>query len=175
MFEEDAHYTRARAKRIAKKIAAYTVLVLISIIWLIPFVYLFVQSFGVVYDQTRFIPAKFTFNNYVLLFTDKTYPFWKWWTNTLVIALATAVIQTLIVLMTSYALSRLRFRMRKPLMKFMLILGMFPGFLSMIVIYKLLQFMHLETSLVSLLTSILVVQQCNTISQKVSLIQYLTH
>lgn len=26
MFEEDAHYTRARAKRIAKKIAAYTVL-----------------------------------------------------------------------------------------------------------------------------------------------------
>lgn len=151
MFEEDAHYTRARAKRIAKKIAAYTVLVLISIIWLIPFVYLFVQSFGVAYDQTRFIPAKLTFNNYVLLFTDKTYPFWKWWTNTLVIALATAVIQTLIVLMTSYALSRLRFRMRKPLMKFMLILGMFPGFLSMIVIYKLLQFMHLETSLVSLL------------------------
>lgn len=67
MFEEDAHYTRARAKRIAKKIAAYTVLVLISIIWLIPFVYLFVQSFGVVYDQTRFIPAKFTFNNYVLI------------------------------------------------------------------------------------------------------------
>ena len=67
MFEEDAHYTRARAKRIAKKIAAYTVLVLISIIWLIPFVYLFVQSFGVAYDQTRFIPAKITMSYYLLI------------------------------------------------------------------------------------------------------------
>ena len=36
----------------------------------------------------------------------------------------------------SYTLSRLRFKGRKALMNFMLILGMFPGFLSMILIYK---------------------------------------
>ena len=36
----------------------------------------------------------------------------------------------------SYALSRLRFAGRKALMNLMLILGMFPGFLTMLLIYK---------------------------------------
>jgi arabinogalactan oligomer/maltooligosaccharide transport system permease protein len=50
--------------------------------------------------------------------------------------IATAFFQTFFVLSMSYTLSRLRFKMRKPLMNFMLILGMFPGFLTMILIYK---------------------------------------
>ena len=53
-------------------------------------------------------------------------------------ALATAVLQTVIVLCMSYTLSRFRFKMRKPLMKFMLVLGMFPGILGMIILYRIL-------------------------------------
>jgi arabinogalactan oligomer/maltooligosaccharide transport system permease protein len=49
---------------------------------------------------------------------------------------ATAVFQTFFVLSMSYTLSRLRFKGRKFLMNFMLILGMFPGFLTLILIYK---------------------------------------
>ena len=49
---------------------------------------------------------------------------------------ATAVFQTFFVVSMSYTLSRLRFKGRKALMNFMLILGMFPGFLTMILIYK---------------------------------------
>jgi arabinogalactan oligomer/maltooligosaccharide transport system permease protein len=49
---------------------------------------------------------------------------------------ATAIFQTFFVLTMSYTLSRLRFKGRKGLMNFMLILGMFPGFLTMILIYK---------------------------------------
>lgn len=150
MFEEDINFGRAKAKRITKKVAAYTVLILISIIWLVPFVYLVVQSFGSSYVQRNFFPTTFTLDNYIKLFTDQGYPFGKWFLNTLVIALITAVLQTIIILMTSYALSRLRFKMRKPLMKFMLILGMFPGFLGMIVIYYILKLIHLNASIFSL-------------------------
>ena len=50
--------------------------------------------------------------------------------------LATAFFQTFFVLSMSYTLSRMRFKGRKFLMNFMLILGMFPGFLTMILIYK---------------------------------------
>ena len=39
----------------------------------------------------------------------------------------------------SYALSRLRFKMRKPMMNIALILGMFPGFMSMVAIYYILK------------------------------------
>lgn len=45
----------------------------------------------------------------------------------------------MIVLCMSYTLSRFRFKMRQPLMKFMLILGMFPGMLSMIILYRVLK------------------------------------
>ena len=49
---------------------------------------------------------------------------------------ATAAFQTVFILSMSYVLSRLRFKGRRGLMNFMLILGMFPGFLTMILIYK---------------------------------------
>ena len=41
--------------------------------------------------------------------------------------------------MMAYTLSRFRFKLRKPLMNIMLILGMFPGFLTMIVLYQILK------------------------------------
>ncbi len=63
----------------------------------------------------------------------------KWYGNTLTIALFTSVIQTAMVLSVSYALSRLRFKGRKFIMKAVLVLGLFPGFLTMITLYFLLK------------------------------------
>ncbi len=63
----------------------------------------------------------------------------RWYGNTLTIALFTAVIQTAIVLSVSYSLSRLRFKGRKLIMNVVLILGLFPGFLTMITLYFLLK------------------------------------
>ena len=52
--------------------------------------------------------------------------------------------QTIIVLCMSYTLSRFRFKLRKGLMQFMLILGMFPGILAMIILYRVLDDLHLS-------------------------------
>jgi arabinogalactan oligomer/maltooligosaccharide transport system permease protein len=49
------------------------------------------------------------------------------------------VFQTIITLCMSYTLSRFRFKLRKPLMQLMLILGMFPGMLGMIILYNVLK------------------------------------
>ena len=61
--------------------------------------------------------------------------FVRWFMNTLTIALFCAVIQTIMVLSVSYSLSRMRFKGRKLLMNICLVLGMFPGFLTLIVLY----------------------------------------
>ena len=61
--------------------------------------------------------------------------------NTLTVAIFTCIISTILNLMTSYTLSRLRFKARKPLLNLGLVLGMFPGFMSMIAIYFLLKAM----------------------------------
>lgn len=69
--------------------------------------------------------------------------FVRWFMNTLTIALCCAVIQTIMQLSVSYALSRMRFKGRKLLMNVCLVLGMFPGFLTMIVLYYLLKMLGL--------------------------------
>ena len=109
----------------------YIILTVMSVVWLIPFVILIIQSFrGELGGATPYcFPKEWTLNNYVKLFTKTK--FLTWYGNTLLVSVVVTVVQTLIVLATSYALSRLRFKMRKPLMNLVLILGMFPGFLSM--------------------------------------------
>ena len=116
----------------------YIVLILMVIVWLIPFVFITLESFRCesTFQVGYLFPKKWGFDNYVNLFTKTDFP--KWFINTLLIGLACAVLQTVITLSVSYTLSRLRFKGRKFLMNFMLILGMFPGFLGMILLYKVL-------------------------------------
>lgn len=126
-----------KASKAAGNTVIYVILVLISIIWLIPFACILLQSFRVesTWEVGYVIPQTWGFDNYVRLFSTD---FPKWYLNTFIAALVTAVVQTVIVLCMSYTLSRFRFKMRKPLMRFMLILGMFPGMLSMIILYRVL-------------------------------------
>ena len=117
---------------------AYVLLILISIIWLIPFVCILLQSFRIesTWQVGYVVPQQWGFDNYVNLWqTD----FPKWYLNTFIAALFCAVLQTVIVLCMSYTLSRFRFKGRKGLMRFMLILGMFPGMLTMIILYRVLK------------------------------------
>lgn len=127
-----------RASRALGNTAVYALLIVISVIWLIPFVCILLQSFRVesTWQVGYVIPQQWGLDNYVNLFqTD----FPRWYVNTFTIALFTAIFQTVIVLCMSYTLSRFRFKMRKPLMRFMLILGMFPGMLTMIILYRVLK------------------------------------
>ena len=126
----------ARASRRISNGIIYALLVVITIVWLFPFFGIVCESFKTETKmQTPYLfPKEFGFDNYVRLFKETD--FMKWFMNTAIMGVATAVFQTIFILSMSYVLSRLRFKGRKPLMNFMLILGMFPSFLTMILIYK---------------------------------------
>ncbi len=126
----------AKASRRIGNTVVYIVLIAITIIWLFPFFGIVLESFKVeTKAQTSYLwPQQFGLDNYIRLF--KQTDFLRWFINTGIMGVATAVLQTFFVLSMSYVLSRLRFKGRKPLMNFMLVLGMFPGFLTMILIYK---------------------------------------
>ena len=132
----------------------YVILVIISIIWIIPYVYLIIQSLRAEPGAyiNYLLPKEWTFDNYIKLITDTSlFDFPRWYLNTFVTALVVCVIQTTIVLATSYALSRLRFKGRKGLMNLFLVLGMFPGFMSMTAVYFVLKEIGLTQSLVGLM------------------------
>ena len=127
-----------KASRTIGNTLIYILLIVISIIWLIPFVFIVLQSFRVesTHQVGYIIPQVWGLRNYTELFNSN---FPRWYVNTFISALCTCILQTIIVLCMSYTLSRFRFKMRKPLMKVMLILGLFPGMLSMIILYRVLK------------------------------------
>ncbi|SES90872.1 sugar ABC transporter permease [Paenibacillus sp. NFR01] len=120
---------------------SYIVLVILAIAALYPALWILLSSLRPgksLYSKTL-IPEHFTLDHYKELFTSPVYMFGTWYMNTLKIAVFSMLIGVLLTLLTSYALSRFRFKSRKATMSTLLILGMFPGFMSMVAIYLLLK------------------------------------
>ncbi len=127
-----------RAKTRASNAAIYAILIIMSIIWLTPFVCILLESFRCesTWQVGYVIPQQWGFDNYINLWTTTNFP--VWFKNTLIIGVIASLVQTIITLSMSYTLSRMRFKGRKLLMNAMLVLGMFPGFISMIILFKVL-------------------------------------
>lgn len=143
-----------KLKRNISNTIIYIILTVSAIIWIMPLAWLIMTSFrGETQVYIPYIfPKEWTFDNYIRLFTDTSvvnYP--RWFLNTLVVAACSCVISTVAVLMVSYAFSRLRFKSRKKFLNIGMILGMFPGFMTMIAVYYLLKAMGLTQNLVSLI------------------------
>ena len=131
----------------------YLLLAALAILWVLPIVYLLYTAFRVrpstgIINQLIPENLRLGFGNFARLFRATDFPIWL--KNTLVVSISSCALTTLFILMVSYALSRLRFRMRKPLMRVLLVLGMFPGFMSMIAVYFILKAMGLTNSLLAL-------------------------
>ncbi|HGN5880569.1 TPA: sugar ABC transporter permease [Streptococcus pyogenes] len=130
----------------------YATLIILSIIWLFPIAWVILTSFhseGTAYVN-YFIPKTFTLNHYINLFTNETFPFGKWFMNTLIVATFTCIISTFITVAIAYSLSRIKFKFRNGFLKLALILNMFPGFMSMIAIYYILKALGLTQTLTAL-------------------------
>jgi len=141
-------------KRQLNDIIIYVVLSVTGIIWISPLIWMVLHSFRAegLSDVMYLIPKHFTLDNYIKLFTDtKTFDYPRWFLNTLFVAVCSCIISTLAVLMVSYSFSRLRFKARKPFINIGMILGMFPGFMTMIAIYYLLKAMNLTQTLFALI------------------------
>ena len=142
-------------KKQVRFVLRHVVLLLLAAIWLVPIVWLVVTSFsgykGI--NTAHFFPQTWSLDNYITLFLkpDSVVQYKAWFTNTLVIAIFTCIISTVLVLMVAYTMSCLRFKGRKGLMSFSIILNMFPGVLSMIAVYFILKSLGLTNSHVGMI------------------------
>ncbi len=133
-----------KSKQRITDIIVHVFLTILSIIWLFPVFWIVLLSFR---DQRgQYIksfwpePGSFTLANYQKLFLETDiFNFPRWFVNTLLIAVVSCILTTFFILAVSYTMSRLRFKMRKPMLNIALVLGMFPGFLAMIAVYYILK------------------------------------
>ena len=138
-----------------KVVLRHVFLAVLALIWLVPIIWLVCTSLSAYtgVNFSHFFPTEWSLKNYYKLFfqPDTAANFPAWFRNTLVVAFFSCIVSTAFVLMTSYAFSCMRFKGRKKLMSFSIILGMFPGVLSMIAVYFVLKMLGLVDSVVGLI------------------------
>lgn len=142
-----------KRSRLIDAIWSNALVILLALIWITPVLWIVMASFS---NQTGYISPTFfptfdqlTLNNYIKLFTETS--FLTWVLNTLIVAVLNTLFTTLFTVLTAYSLSRFRFKMRKTFLNITLILGMFPGFMSMVAVYFILAELNLTNSVFALL------------------------
>lgn len=116
----------------------YSFFAVLTITTVYPIVWIIGSSFnpGDSLFNTTMFPENPSLKHYIALFKETDYPIWYW--NTVKIATANMLLSTTLVLMAAYAFSRYRFKGRRSGLMAMLVLQMFPSFLSLIAIFVLL-------------------------------------
>lgn len=146
MSKSSVPMTGAKIRKTVINVIIHVILAILAFIWVLPIFWVILTSFKAEKGSyvTTFFPQSYTINNYVRLFTDTTIlNFPRMFTNTLIIAIFTCIISTIFVLSVSYCMSRMRFKLRRPFMNIAMILGLFPGFMSMVAVYYILKALNL--------------------------------
>lgn len=123
-----------------RKLKAFFVnleLILVCLVVIIPVIWIVMSSFnkGKGLMSSTLLPKSITFDNYIQLFRETDYLIW--FKNSLSIALLNAFVSVILIMVTAWVVSRFQFKGRKTGLMTMLILSMFPSFLSMTAIYTL--------------------------------------
>lgn len=137
-----AKYKSAKTKRFVNNTIVHVSLAILAFIWVFPIIWVVLTSFRAEKGSyvSTFLPRSYTLDNYIKLFTDTSIlNFPRMFMNTVIIAIFSCLIATFYTLAVSYCLSRLKFKLRKPYMNMAMILGLFPGFMSMVAVYFILK------------------------------------
>ena len=148
-----------KIRRVTGDIFAHLFLAILAVIWLVPIVWVFAESFNknTAPYTSSFFPKEWTLDNYKVLFTDRNVlDFPKMFMTTFIIACFTCGISVIFVLSVAYCMSRMRFRVRKTFMNVVLILGMFPGIMAVTAIYFILKALGLSSGAMTTVALILV-------------------
>lgn len=103
-----------RKSRLKGKIVSHVILLLASLLFMIPFVYMISISLAsdssVVLAQYTLIPREFHFENYINIFKDTKVDVWLW--NSVVITVANTLLTLISCSMVAYAFARLRAKLK---------------------------------------------------------------
>ena len=90
-------------------------------------------------NLTSFLPREVSWVNYKLLFDDPRIPYLTWMKNSLIIAVAVALLSVTIGAASAFAFSRLRFKGKVSGLKLLLLVQMFPAILAISAVYVIME------------------------------------
>ncbi|HNZ40703.1 MAG TPA: sugar ABC transporter permease [Clostridia bacterium] len=152
------NYLNLSSSEKISRLGAYILLIALCLIWLYPIVWIVLNAFRTEFNPdgtmvgtvvSHYWPKQVGWDNFKILFTNTYFP--VWFRNTLVVAVFTCILSTMLNMSVSYVMSKVKFKMRKPFMNIAMVMGLFPGFMSMIAIYYILKALGLTQTLFALI------------------------
>jgi len=124
-----------KIKKILTAILIYIELIIVAVIVIYPLLWVLGsalnESSGI--SRSSIIPEKISLDNFKRLFTQFSYG--KWYLNTLYVAVLTTIFSLIIHTMTAFVFARFSFKGRKAGLLTVMILQMFPSFMSLTALY----------------------------------------
>jgi len=112
-------------------------LIIMAILVLVPIIWIVLSAFnpGNGLATSSLIPKSLTLDNFRRLFVETNYGLW--FLNSMSIAVLNAILSVILILITAWIMSRFKFKGKKASLMTILLLSMFPTFLSMAALYTL--------------------------------------
>lgn len=127
------------------------ILIVIGIICIYPFLFMLSSSFKISGEVLQYpiklIPEHIVFTNFTDLFGDPYYDFGRWYINTIVMTVTTILVKIVIVTMTAYAFSKIKFKGRDIIFLVLLSALMIPGDIMIIPRYIIFKQIHILDSM----------------------------
>ncbi len=160
-----------KLKNLRTSIFFHIILVVLAVIWLYPILWMVLMAFREEYTpggdfigivQGSYFPKGLGFENFRRLFKGSPGSvdyaqgwFGRWFLNTMVVSIFTFILSTILTLSVAYVMSKMKFKSRKPFLNVALILGLFPGFMSIIAIYHILQVFNLLSTYIGSMVALI--------------------
>ncbi len=157
--EKPKKYRSMKAANRTGTILSYIALTILAILWMYPILWIVINAFRVEYIDDVYVGIVSRYywpgfenlglENFARLFEN--FMFGRWFLNTFIVAVFTFIISTFLILCVAYVMSKLKFKARKTFLSTAIILGLFPGFMSMVAIYYILKALQLTETLGALI------------------------
>ncbi len=150
---EKRQKTRLNVAERRRKIIAFVLLVLISVVCIVPLLWAFGTSFkkNALTDIMSIFPREFSFDNYKKLFTNEDSPVFLWLLNSLMISGVHTVLYLIVAALAGYAFGVAQWRGRNVVFGFLLGTAMVPSIINLVPLYNLITDLNLNGNAIALI------------------------
>lgn len=132
-----------------EKVISFIILFVFGVIFLTPILWVFLSAFKNDVEINRaggflLFPKTWTFENFLQILNPMNFkvPIYKWFSNSIFVAIIYSTVSVIIVSMSAYAYSKLKFKGRDVLFISILFLSSFPSIVNIIPLYKVMDIMN---------------------------------
>ena len=143
-------------KKKVSKVVTFFALGILAVIWIVPIVWAVFTSFKTETEIKTggfgFLPKEWTVTNYIEIFTTTdTAPILRWFGNSMIMAVSVTVLTVILVAVTAYGYSRLKFKYRDTLFYTLMGISLFPNVINIIPLYQMMTWLDWVNNIMAMI------------------------